>query len=381
MLKKVIGILMAFCLLCAPVSVQAQENAAASASVEYDLTLGNLPAMNQAWLDRKLVLALGDNVWECGIRDLSSVPVHVTVDGLGGFSMEITDTALLKAWVGLVDSQLSLLPAAGTETVFDRTDGSLRAPEAGSTLQLRYEFTDLLKNGLEVQLASALEPQDILINLNDGFMVSVPAGGTNIVAGACTTSLKGSSSSRISNVALGASRLNNLTLMPGEILSVSDALLPRTPANGYKLAGVYLDGETVPGYGGGVCQLSSTLYNAAMNSGLNVVERHPHSMKVSYLRAGLDAAISEGLKDLRIQNNYDQPVTILAEVEGKNLTISVLMNDQLLAGKTYKLWSEIPSTYTAKTYRSVYVDDVETERVYIGKSTYMPHKPKEVNED
>lgn len=376
MVKRFLGIMMAVCLLCLPVNANATEavQEAVPVAMEYDLTLGTLPAMNQEWLNQKIVLALGEQVWECGISDLSTVPVHVVTDGVGGFTMEITDTALITAWLDIVNSQLALTPAEGTETVYERALDAMSLAEAGSTLQLRYEFAELLKNGLQVQLASALEPHTIQINLNDGFLVDIPAGGTNIIAGTCTTTLKGSSSNRIHNITLGASKLNNLTIMPGEILSVSTALTPRTPANGYKLAGVYLDGETVPGYGGGICQISSTLYNAVMNSGLTVLERHPHSMRVSYLRAGLDAAISSGLKDLRIQNNYDQPVTILAGVEGKNLTISVLMNEQLLGGKTYKLWSEVPTALSARTYRSAYIDDVEVEREYIGSSTYSPHK-------
>ena len=82
--------------------------------------------------------------------------------------------------------------------------------------------------------------------------------------------------------------------MPGQEVSVSTAILPRTSANGYREAGAYLNGETVMAIGGGICQVSSTVYNAVKNAGLVVLERHPHSMPVHYLPLGLDAAISSG---------------------------------------------------------------------------------------
>ena len=93
-------------------------------------------------------------------------------------------------------------------------------------------------------------------------------------------------------------------IMPGQEVSVSTAILPRTSANGYREAGAYLNGETVMAIGGGICQVSSTVYNAVKNAGLVVLERHPHSMPVHYLPLGLDAAISSGSKDLRFRNNY-----------------------------------------------------------------------------
>ena len=99
---------------------------------------------------------------------------------------------------------------------------------------------------------------------------------------------------------MAAEHLNNMIIMPGQEVSVSTAILPRTSANGYREAGAYLNGETVMAIGGGICQVSSTTYNAVKNAGLVVLERHPHSMPVHYLPLGLDAAISSGSKDLQM---------------------------------------------------------------------------------
>lgn len=373
--RSITSIVLMLCLMMYPMKSSAAQVQNPPVVQEYTTNLGAAPDINSAWMDKKISLGLGEYKFECRITDLASVPVRIqkTNDTM---ILEMTDDALLGAWLKYVNEQLASVQAAGTETVYNKTSGAYEIAQAGSILKIRPEFKDLLKGAIQLHLAAKEEPTDIIVNLNDGFLVAVPVGGENVVAGICTTSLKGSSKNRISNITLAASRLNNYVLNPGEILSVSDALLPRTPQNGYLLAGVYQDGETVPGYGGGICQISSTLYNAAMNSGLSVVERHPHSMTVSYLRAGLDAAIASGLKDLRIQNNYAHPITILAQVEGKNLSMSVVVNENSLEGKTYKMWSEIPKANSANTYLSTYLNGVEIEKVFVGRSNYRPHGTK-----
>ena len=126
---------------------------------------------------------------------------------------------------------------------------------------------------------------------------------------------------RASNIHLAASRINGLVLQPGERFSFSQAVLSRTPENGYVMAPAIGGME----YGGGICQVSSTLYAAMCHALLPATERYPHSSRISYMPEGLDATISEGHKDLTFINPYDKPLTIVAAPDETGLTVSLLL--------------------------------------------------------
>lgn len=131
------------------------------------------------------------------------------------------------------------------------------------------------------------------------------------IIGSYTTSYKTSSEPRCINVENGCSKLTGITLMPGEQLSVLEHLVPFNLDNGYRLAGSYMNGLVVDTYGGGICQVSSTLYNAVLLAELKIDERYNHSMIVDYTSPSGDAAIAESSgKDLKITNNKDFPVYI-----------------------------------------------------------------------
>ncbi|MBQ5916425.1 MAG: VanW family protein, partial [Lachnospiraceae bacterium] len=112
---------------------------------------------------------------------------------------------------------------------------------------------------------------------------------------------------RAINVRLAAQRINGKILQPGERMSFSDSIMSRTVANGYVSA------PLIKGYGigGGICQVSSTLYAAMCQALMPAIERHPHSKPISYLPVGLDATISEGYLDLKFANNFDKPIQLL----------------------------------------------------------------------
>lgn len=129
---------------------------------------------------------------------------------------------------------------------------------------------------------------------------------------------------RTDNIKLACSRINNKLLMPGETFSMNSILGPRTHENGYKQAPIIFKNELVPGTGGGVCQVSSTLYNSVLLAGLDVTEREHHSMTLSYINPGRDATITEDSIDFKFVNNKDYPVCIHAKVSGNTLNISIL---------------------------------------------------------
>ena len=129
------------------------------------------------------------------------------------------------------------------------------------------------------------------------------------VLGTATT-YYGSSYERNTNVEVGASKINGTLIMPGETFSVTAAVTPFNADNGAYPAPSYESGQGVDTYGGGLCQVSTTLYNAVLKAELQVDERHNHTMLVSYVDPSKDAAIAEGLMDFVFTNNTDETIYI-----------------------------------------------------------------------
>jgi vancomycin resistance protein YoaR len=119
----------------------------------------------------------------------------------------------------------------------------------------------------------------------------------------------GGGGGRATNIILATASLNNYLLLPGEIFSFNAANGPRTAERGYRPAPVIVGNTVVPGLGGGVCQVSTTLYNAVLRAGLEIVERYPHSQPVGYVPPGMDATVADTL-DFKFRNNTDRLIMI-----------------------------------------------------------------------
>lgn len=169
------------------------------------------------------------------------------------------------------------------------------------------------------------------------------------VLGTYTTSYKTSGSSRSANVANGCSLINGTTIYPGEEFSVLDAITPFTEANGYYPAGSYLNGIVVESIGGGICQVSTTLYNAVLLAELDVTERHNHSMIVTYVSPSADAAIAEsGGKNFRFVNSTDYPIYIEGyTTSDKHITFTIYGVETRDPGRKIDFKSEVLETTPA----------------------------------
>lgn len=141
--------------------------------------------------------------------------------------------------------------------------------------------------------------------------------------GGYVTSLDGRTDSQIYNAALAVKEIDNTVVRPGEVFSFLKAVGPWTADRGYKKAPVSYDGELVESWGGGVCQASSTLYNAVLLSGLEIVERHRHYWPARYAPLGRDAAVAYYDIDLRFKNNLPEPIRIIGKIEGNKLIFSI----------------------------------------------------------
>ena len=138
-----------------------------------------------------------------------------------------------------------------------------------------------------------------------------------------TTIYDAGNSNRAHNIALAASTINGTVLLPGESFSYNGTLGNTTKEKGYKEGGAYVGGKVVQAYGGGICQVSTTLYNAVLYANLEIVERHNHSYAVSYVPAGRDATVAYGGKDFKFKNNRNYPIKIVANAKNGVVSISI----------------------------------------------------------
>ena len=129
------------------------------------------------------------------------------------------------------------------------------------------------------------------------------------------------SESRAVNIALAVSKIDGTVLQPGQQFSFSDAIGARTAENGYVVAPVFVNREVVSGIGGGICQVSSTMYAAMLQGDIKATQRYAHSMPVGYIPEGMDATIVAGQKDLTFTNNFTFPIVINATVKDGTVTI------------------------------------------------------------
>ena len=154
---------------------------------------------------------------------------------------------------------------------------------------------------------------------------------------------------RSHNVALAAKTLNGTILLPGETFSYNGKLGNTNASKGYKQATAYVGGKVVPSYGGGICQVSSTLYNAVLYANLEIVERYNHSYAVSYVPAGRDATVAYGGKDFKFKNNRTYPIKIVASAKNGIVSISIAGIEEEMDKYEIVLTSTVLSTKANQT--------------------------------
>lgn len=178
---------------------------------------------------------------------------------------------------------------------------------------------------------------------------------------------------RWQNLKTGVDRINGTALMPGDQFSVHDATAPYDAEHGYVEAGSYENGQVVDSFGGGICQVSTTLYNAVLYAELEIVERYPHSMLVAYVDPSRDAAIAGDYLDLVFKNSYDTPVFISAEIDDANqMRFEIYGKDNRDEGRSIEFESE---TLTTEDYGTTYKENPEAS---LGSVQYKgsPHTGK-----
>ena len=218
------------------------------------------------------------------------------------------------------------------------------------------------------------------------------------VLGQFATEYNSGNTSRSQNLSTGASKVSGTVLMPGQQFSMYQTVSPFTEENGYANAGQYVNNELVDGLGGGICQVSTTLYNAVLMAELQVDERYPHSLTVSYVPLSRDAAIAGDYMDFKFTNNTEYPIYIEGYAGGGSISFAIyghetraenrtiyyetktietyepgdpeeIQDDTLTEGTTVTEQSA-HTGYYAELWKYIYVDGELTDSVKVNSSQY-----------
>lgn len=167
---------------------------------------------------------------------------------------------------------------------------------------------------------------DLKVNIKEPKISTEAVKSVNTLLAEFSTKFSTKDSNRVTNVVLSAKATSDVLLMPGEEFSYNNLTGKRTTSNGYKDAPVIINGKLEQDVGGGVCQVSSTLFNSVLYSGLDVTSRRNHSLKSSYVSIGRDAMVSDGGSDFRFKNPYSHPVYIKNTVSNGVITSKIYGN-------------------------------------------------------
>ncbi len=299
--------------------------------------------------------------------------------------------------------------AQGINTPVVQTTLDLESDPSGNTVRAGTAGVQVAEHDLQAAINSANRHETVTCTITqpDYTASEYKALLFRDVLGQCTTDFNPGNTGRTTNVLLANGFCNGVILMPGDIFSYNDTVGPRTYERGFKDATVYIGSSAEDGVGGGICQVSSTIYYAVLRADLKIVERYAHSREVTYVPKGEDATVAWGSKDFRFENDTAFPIKVVTSNKSNNMTVKLygtaLQNktvkiettiltktpfevkyevDETLAPGTEKVKSNGYTGYKTESYRVVYIDGVEVSRTLENKSTYKKydkvilHNPK-----
>lgn len=222
-------------------------------------------------------------------------------------------------------------------------------------------------------------------------------GDYSTVVAQYATRFDASNAPRVQNLKMAAAALNGILARPGDIVSFNNVVGPRVAEKGYQEAAVLIKNELVPGIGGGVCQVSTTLYNAVLLANLRVVQRTSHSRPVAYVPKGRDATVTYGALDFQFMNDSIYPLYLMVEVGRTTLTVRLLgaptpdrkvfVDSKVLGEVAFTEMEEVDAAlqpgervlskpgqpgYRVEVWRRVVQNNVLVKREMMGRVTYKP---------
>lgn len=268
-------------------------------------------------------------------KDLEQEPVRLTLQyGADEASIE----TVLKEKCVVLDREPENATMTRTEDGFD-----IVPEKQGITLEVD-EAQKTIQDYLSSQWRSGLGMVTLPAKITEAAHKASELQTVQDILGSASTDYSSSSANRAANIQRGTELLNGTVVYPGESVSVTELVIPFDEENGYAPAPSYENGEVVDSYGGGICQVSTTLYMSLLRAELEITERHNHSMIVNYVKPSMDAAISEGYKDLKFTNNLETPIYIEGYTSGGEVGFVVYGQEYRPEGRSVTYESETLET-------------------------------------
>ena len=253
----------------------------------------------------------------------------------------------------------------GSFQIEEGSDGQLISGEQ-LLEQLTEQLKTISKEPIYIEVTPLINPRETDIELLKTIDTKISTYSSTYPAGI----------PRAKNVELAASKVNKTLLMPNDEFSYAEKVSPVDAAHGYVDATIFLNGKAVPGIGGGICQVSSTLYNTQLEAGIIATERRNHSLSVNYVPLGQDATMADNAIDLKFINTLDYPIYINVMAEYGTLTVEFWSNSEALKGITYKP-KTIVSEGGLRADTTLYGYNADGEvgfEKFIHTSKYKPHQ-------
>ena len=295
----------------------------------------------------------------------------------------------------IIDQITAKIDKVPCDASFSMDSAAIVGQEQGRKVQreaLRQQIIAALKSPETRELilpVAVLKPK---ISVND-----LALSGIKEMIGKFETFFNDKDLNRSANIALAARKINGQIIYPNQVFSFNEAVGPRTKELGFKEALEIVNGEMVPGIGGGVCQVSSTLYNAALLANLAIIERYNHAKPLTYVPLGQDATVVFGVLDFKFKNTTSLPLMLIAKTEGNKLSVGIFgqqkpdwqvkiltvdkqvilpatikQNDPELYLGEMKLVKDGKPGYEVTVVRVVEYDGIQEKREILSKDRYMP---------
>lgn len=275
-----------------------------------------------------------ENGVQNGIRSAEQAAqsgINMAENGTDSVSDAVKDTAdsaekALNSGLNAAENGVKNGANTASDAVRDIHEGTERAAEYGrSALQSAGETVNDAMNRDQGWVPYTGNNSDSALN-GTGGVVEAADGGAEMkfeMISGFSTRLYDTEPARVSNINLAISKINETLLQPGDSFSFNNTVGERTTAAGFQEARALWKKEAVREVGGGVCQLSTTIYQAAKQAGLAITERHPHQKPVNYVEEGMDACVDYGVFDLKFQNNSDRVLKLKASCDGVYVHVTI----------------------------------------------------------
>jgi vancomycin resistance protein YoaR len=302
----------------------------------------------------------------------------------------------LDELVNKIESELNTNPSSANISVIN---GTVKiTPEVNGVKVEKDKLRKTILENINGDISKEYVKIDVPIEITKPEITSEKLSNINGRISSFSTSFTGSAANRISNIELATKAINGTLLMPGESFSFNETVGERTKERGYKEAGVIIGDKLESGLGGGICQVSSTLYAALLNTDIKAFERINHTLPLGYISKGLDATVDWGNIDFKFKNTLDVPIYLEGYIKDKNVYFNVY-SSQELARKSYELAAEVYETvqptvkyiddpnryegeevvvkkaavgYKVKVYRKTYENESIVNTELISRDYYMP---------